>query len=246
MADRWFSQPPPGPQATVLLFCLPYAGGGSAAYRRWPKVFPPAIGIQPVQLPGREWRLAEPPRVEPGEVADAVLRRADRPFALYGHSMGGLLGYEVTRELRRRGSALPGLLAVGGSRPPHQPESRPGMADLPDDEFAAELVSLGGTPADVLADPDLRELLLPVLRTDLRWLQHYRCPAPDPVPMPLSAFSATEDALVSAADMAGWAPYTSAGFTQHDVPGGHFFVQDPPPKLVSRLTAAVLDPADPG
>lgn len=246
MADRWFSRPPPGPQAEVLLFCLPHAGGGSAAYRRWPKLLPPAIGVQPVQLPGREQRLAEPARVDPVEVADAVLRRADRPFAVYGHSMGALLGYEVTRELGRRGGPLPRRLALGGSRPPHRPESRPGMADLPDDEFAAALVSLGGTPADVLADPDLRDLLLPVLRADLRWLQGYRCTRPDPVPVPMDAFCGTEDELVGPADMAGWAQYTSAGFAQYEIPGGHFFVLEPPPGLVSRLTAGVLGQADPG
>ncbi|MFL6129159.1 MAG: thioesterase II family protein [Mycobacteriales bacterium] len=240
MSAAWFAGPPPGPAAEVLLFCLPYAGGGAQAFRRWPQLLPAAVGVQPVLLPGRERRILEPATVDPAAVADAVQARADRPYAFYGHSMGGRLGLEVTRQLRSRDATLPVRLAVGGARAPDEVDPFLDIVRLPDDEFVDELVALGGTPAEAMADPELRDLLLPALRADLGWLAETGPPPPDPLPVPVDAYVGDADPLDGPAEMAGWARQTTAGFRLHEVPGGHFLVHSPPPELVSRLATDLL------
>lgn len=240
MTERWFGSPHPGPEAEVLLFCLPYAGGGALAYRRWPVLLAPGVGVEPVLLPGRERRIGEPAAVDPAALADAVQRRADRPFAIYGHSMGARLGFELTVELRARGAALPLRLAVGAARPPDEFDPLLGIVELPDDDFVEELVALGGTSDEVLAHPELRELLLPALRADFGWLRDLRPPAGEPLPVPIDGYLGSADLIADAVTMAGWARHTSAGFTLHHVPGDHFLIQEPPAALVSRLGADLL------
>lgn len=244
MSDPWFSTPAPRAAARVLLFCLPFVGGGGAAYRLWDARTPPELGVEPVLLPGRERRLAEPPEFDPATVAAAVLARAgDRPFGLYGHSMGARLGYELTAQLHRRGGRLPLRLAVGGARPPDEVDPVLRIVTLPDEEFARELVAMGGTPPEVLAHPELRELLLPTLRSDFSWLRDVPPPAGDPLPVPIDAYAGDRDDVADAAAMAGWERHTSAGFALHEVPGDHFLIVEPPARLLDRLAADLLGTA---
>lgn len=241
MTGRWFATPAPRADAEVLLFCLPYAGGGAGAYRRWDGLTPPELGVEPVQLPGRERRISEPPSVDPAAVTDAVLARAGgRPFGIYGHSMGARLGYEVTAELRRRGEPLPLRLAVGGARPPDEVDPMLEIVTLPDDRFAEELLAIGGTPAEVMASEELRELLLPALRADFGWLRDTPPPAEDPLPVPIDAYAGDADPVAEPETMAGWRRHTSAAFALHLVPGDHFLIADPPPRLVDRLAGDLL------
>jgi surfactin synthase thioesterase subunit len=104
------------------LFCLPFAGGAASAYARWRKDLPGEIDLQPVQLPGREVRLAEEPFISIPEITAAILRRVDRPYAIYGHGMGARIGFEVVRELRRRAAPMPVRLYVGAAAPPGEVE----------------------------------------------------------------------------------------------------------------------------
>jgi surfactin synthase thioesterase subunit len=241
MTDRWFALPAPRADAEVLLFCLPYAGGGAGAYRRWDALTPAALGVEAVQLPGRERRIAEPPAVDPDAIADAVLvRSAGRPFGLYGHSMGARIGYEVTAELRRRGEPLPLRLAVGGARPPDEVDPVLEIVTLPDGGFAEELVRMGGTPAEVMENEELRELLLPTLRADFGWLRDTPPPGGEPLPVPIDAYAGDADAVAEPAAMTGWARHTSAGFALHRVPGDHFLIAEPPAALLDQLSGDLL------
>ncbi|MEV4085609.1 thioesterase domain-containing protein [Nonomuraea fuscirosea] len=95
------------PGTTRTLFCLPYAGGGAGAYTgllRALSALPavPGLTVVPVQLPGRESRIAEPPAFTIAEIADEVAPATDEPYALYGHSMGARLAFEVVRAGRLR------------------------------------------------------------------------------------------------------------------------------------------------
>jgi surfactin synthase thioesterase subunit len=238
---RWFATPAPPADAEVLLFCLPYAGGGAAAYRRWDALTPPGLGVEPVHLPGRERRISEPPALDPVAITDAVLARAARrPFGRYGHSMGARLGHEVTAELRRRGGPLPLRLAVGGARPPDEVDPVLEIVTLPDDGFARELVEMGGTPAEVMENGELRELLLPTLRADFTWLRDTPPPRGEPLPVPIDAYAGDADPVAGPAEMTGWERHTSAGFTLRTVPGDHFLIAVPPPALLGPLAADLL------
>lgn len=238
---RWFVAPEPRPDAEVLLFCFPYAGGGTAAYRRWDALTPPALGVEPVALPGRERRIAEDARIDPDEIAGVLVDRAgDRPFGVFGHSMGARLGYEVTARLVERGGPVPRRLAVGGARPPDDVSPMLRIVDLPDDGFAAELVRMGGTPAEVWEHEELRALLLPTLRADFTWLRDFPRPEPVALPVPIDAYAGDADQVADAALMTGWDRWTSAGFALRTVPGDHFLIAEPPRELLEPLAADLL------
>ncbi|MCO1596916.1 lantibiotic dehydratase [Micromonospora sp. RHAY321] len=236
---NWFLSAGSRDPAPVTLFCLPYAGAGASAFRHFPGRFGPHIQVLPVQLPGRENRISEDPRFRVLDVATAIAERADGPYALYGHSMGGRLGFEVVRELRRAGLPLPLRLYVGGARAPHvtEPSAFDGLSRVNDDELLRRLRAGGGLPAGVLEHPELVELLLPLLRADFERVDGYRFRPEDPLPVPIVAFSGRTDRAVTREQSAAWREHTSAGFTLHELDGGHFFLHDALPELAAAIRA---------
>lgn len=226
---RWFAAEATAPQAAAQLFCLPHAGGGASAYRDWQAVAGPDVEVVPVHLPGRESRFAEPPAVSAAELADRLagplLERADRPFALFGHSMGALLAYELTHELLRRGRP-PGRLLVSAYPAPHL--SRPGSADtvhsLPDQLLVEHVRAHRGTAGEVLDHPELLELLLPAIRADYALCETYRFADRPPLPVPVTVLGGADDPGVGEEELRAWARLTTAGCTVEILPGGHFYL----------------------
>lgn len=239
--DPWFGPAPAGGDADLTVFCLPHAGGGPSLFRALVRAAPAGIAVEPVHLPGRERRIGEPARPDVGAVADALLRRTGGPYAVLGQSMGARIGFEVVRELRRRGARPPVRLHVVAARPPDRTDPLASIAALPDNRFVARLAELGGIPAGVLAEPELRELLLPVFRADFGWLSDYRYVEEEPLPVPIVAVAAEGDPLAPPDLAAGWERQTAAGFRLVRVPGGHFVLPDGA-ALVAGLLAAELVP----
>ncbi|MBO4210724.1 thioesterase domain-containing protein [Micromonospora echinofusca] len=235
------SGPPAGPVPTghVTLLCLPYAGGDALAYWRWPELLPDPVRVDTVQLPGRDGRRPGTPGIDVGEVAARIAGYAHAPYALYGHSMGARLAFEVIRELRRTGTPLPVRLYVGGAHPPHLPEPITRLAHLTVDAFLDQLILRAGTPDVVRDDPDVRAAVLPTLRTDLDWLKRYRYHPAEPLPVPVVAFAGLDDREVPDDMMLGWARHTSASFRLHTLAGDHLFIRTAP-QTVTALIAADL------
>jgi medium-chain acyl-[acyl-carrier-protein] hydrolase len=222
----------------VRLFCLPYAGGGASMFREWPAALPTAIDVCPVRLPGREDRMAERSHTSLAalidEVADAVGPFADRPFALFGHSMGALVAFELARELRRRGAA-PRWLFVSGCRAPHRQTSS-GLSGLPDERFVDGLnQKYGGIPDAILNEPELLEFFLPIVRADLSLVDGYRHREEQPLDCPISGFGGAADPNVGHDDLVAWREHTAARFEYEVLPGGHFFVRDSSAALRRRI-----------
>ncbi|NRQ32611.1 lantibiotic dehydratase [Nonomuraea sp. NN258] len=237
---NWFSTPHRRPGARVRLLCLPYAGAGAAAFRGWSAAAGPDVEVLAAVLPGRESRIMESAAFELGELADAVAALADRPYAIYGHSMGGRVGFELVRELRRRGAPLPVGLYLGGCRPPGQADPLAGLSAVSDDTLLARLSELGGMPEELLAEPELLALVLPALRADFGWLDAYRYHPGEPLPVPITAFAGETDAAVPAEAMRHWAAHTSAAFDLHVEPGGHFFLHDSKDRILDAVRADLL------
>jgi surfactin synthase thioesterase subunit len=242
LRDRWFSHPDPRPAADVRLFCLPHAGSGASVFRPWPAAFGPRVEVVAVQLPGREQRMRERPVIEPARVADAIAGEADRPFAIFGHSMGGRLAFEVARELRRTGRQLPLRLYASGTNPPHLPTAGPfaGLSTVADEELMTRLAEAGGVPQEVLAVPELFALFLPVLRADLGWVDDYTLVEEPPLPMPVVAFAGETDPVATPELMRTWDRHTEAAFTLHTFPGGHFFLHEHLDRLSDLIEADLL------
>lgn len=222
----------------VRLFCFPFAGGGASVFRSWACDVAADVELMPVQLPGRETRFGEPLIDDLDGLVratvDGIGDLLQPPFAFYGHSMGALLAFELSRHLRRQGRAPPGVLLVSGFRAPHLPDDSAPVHVLGDDKLVAEMRTLAGTPDAVLEDAELCSLLLPILRADFRICETYRHRDESPLSCPIVAFAGIDDAHASAEVAAGWSEHTTAEFTLQVLPGNHFF-----PLYTSR--SAVLD-----
>ncbi|MFC4062866.1 thioesterase II family protein [Planomonospora corallina] len=245
LTARWFRCPRPLPQAGLRLFCLPYAGAGAGVFHPWPAAFAPDVEVLGVQPPGRENRIAEPAEIDLDEltaaVADAVAADG-RPYALYGHSLGARLAFEVVRRLRRAGAPLPARLYAGAARAPHLHGSGAfdGLSRVSDDELVARVVAGGGVPEAVAGEPELLELLLPALRADFAWLDGYEHRPEPPLPVPIVAFAGALDHAVREEQAAGWERHTTAGFVLHRIDGGHFFLHDRLAELAALLRADLM------
>jgi surfactin synthase thioesterase subunit len=237
---NWFVCRQPRPEAAVQLFCLPYAGAGASAYNRWPDAVGRDIELQAVQLPGRENRLIEDPDFDISDLVEAIIGRVDRPYALYGHSLGGRYAFEIVRELHRTGGKLPVRLYVGACRAPHIRAAGPfdGLSTVDDKELLRRLTEGGGLSEEVLAEPELVELLLPVLRADFQKLDDYVFVDGEPVPVPIVAFAGRADRAVPFADIMAWDRHAGNGLTVHEVDGDHFFLHDA--DTVARLLVTDL------
>jgi len=245
--DRWFQRHARPEPPALQLFCLPFAGGSATIYRGWPALLPPHIEVQAAQLPGRAVRLKEPPVDEFGRLADtlaaAVLAAADRPYALYGHSMGALLAFEVARRAEAAGRPCE-LLAVGAHPAPHLPRRVRPISDLPDAEFIEALRTMSGTPEAVLRAADLMRLLLPALRADFRVCETYAYRPAPPLTSPILALGGLDDVLAGPDDVEAWARHSTAGVDVRIVDGGHFFVATHAPLVVDLVATALKDAAD--
>ncbi len=238
--DCWVMCPKPNPQANLRLFCFPYAGGGALSFRTWPNGLPTTVEVCAVELPGRgtRMRLAPFTRLEPlvEALAQALLPYLDKPFALFGHSMGGLVSFELARLLRREYGLLPVHLFVSGRRAPQVPDPDPPIHALPEPAFKEELRRLNGTPEAVLENKELMQLLIPILRADFAVLETYVYATEPPLECPITAFGGLQDCKVSCDRLEAWRNQTSASFALQMLPGDHFFLNSAQALLLQSLT----------
>jgi surfactin synthase thioesterase subunit len=232
-------------ESECILFCLPYSGGGASIYRPWRGRLKPAIDVALASMPGREERLSEPLRISPPEMARAIAEQANRPYAIYGHSLGARIGFEVIRELARMGAPLPVAFYPAAALPPDVDSPITRAVLLPDDEFLATLIDQLGTPAELASSAELRSMFLPVLRHDFRWSYEYRYQQGPPLPVPIVALAGERDRAAPAAAMRGWQRMTSAGFRLRTVPGGHLFLLEEGARLCAMLAGDLLGAAVP-
>ncbi|WP_447009003.1 thioesterase II family protein [Saccharothrix sp. DSM 118769] len=237
-AARWLPFGASG--AGTRLFCFPHAGAGAAVYRGWSASAGDGLAICPVQLPGRAERGREAAHHDVEALVDDVLAGLGEEFtgdyALFGHSMGALVAYLVTRRIAERGGPLPRHLFVSGRAAPQLPDTRKRLRDLPAAELTAELRALGGLPDVLMGEPELLAMFLPLLRADLTVNETYRHVPGPPLPVPLTAFGGHGDPRASDDELAAWCALSadSALFTY---PGGHFYLDKRAPELLGVVRA---------
>jgi medium-chain acyl-[acyl-carrier-protein] hydrolase len=235
------------PTARARVICLPYAGGGTADYRRWAGLLPGGVDLCPVVLPGREARLRERPydAMAPlvSDLSQALLpllRRA--PYVIYGHSMGAWVGFELVRALRRVRGPMPAHLVVAARRAPDRPSRHPQLSHLPEAAFVAGVQErYGGIPDAIRANPELMALFLPTLRADFSLLDAYRYADEPPLDVPILALRGRTDEIVAPADVRAWEAHTTGRFEVRTLQGGHFFLQDGA-EQVTELLGGLLRP----
>lgn len=230
----------PRPHATLRLFCFPYAGGNSLIYRGWEAGLPAEVEVCPVQLPGRGNRLREPAfrNIRPlAENAARALRPLfDKPFAFFGHSMGAMIAFEIARLLRAESGPRPAHMFLSGRQAPQIPPTSAPTYDLPEPEFIEELRRLNGTPPEVLAEPELMRLMMPLLRADFEVVETYDYREEPPLDIPFSVYGGVSDGEVSREELEGWCRQTTAPCVLRLFPGEHFFIHTARELLLQTIT----------
>ncbi len=238
--NSWIKSPKPNPQASVRLFCFPYAGGSSTIFRTWSDSLPTTVEVCAIELPGRlsQIRLAPFTRLEPlvGAIAQVLLPYLDKPFAFFGHSMGGLVSFEVARLLRREYKRDPVHLFVSGRRAPQVPPPSPPIHALPDREFISEIRRLNGTPQAVLENTELMQLLSPIIRADFAVLETYVYTEEPPLDYPITVFGGLQDQEVSYHNLQAWEKQTNSAFSLQMFEGDHFFLHSAQSLLLQSLS----------
>lgn len=225
------------------MFCLPFAGGGASNFAAWRNRFD-GVGVIPVQYPGHETRLDEVPFVRMHDMVTG-LRHAispflDRPYALFGYSMGARLAFALIRQLADHDLPPPAVLIVAAHVPPDRKSGAAHAIGLSDPAFKEVLRAYGGMPDELLDDDEFCEMALPVMRADFAL-------AVQPVPMapvecPIVAYAGTRDSAASPASMDGWQRFTTESFRLREFEGEHFFLRtakDLEHALREDLTAAL-------
>jgi surfactin synthase thioesterase subunit len=234
--ELWFRRFFSAPDAECRLFCFPHAGGSASFYHPLARALAPSTDVLAVQYPGRQDRRAEPNFTGIDEVADQIADllapAPDRPFAFFGHSMGAIVSYEVTRRLEQRGLAGPVALFVSGRRAPavHRIEE---VHKGSDDDLLRALRDLSGTDPRILGDEEMLRMILPAVRSDYRAIECYRHAPGAPVTCPIIAIGGEEDPRASVEEMRMWAEHTAGAFDLHIFPGGHFYLVNEQRKVLA-------------
>ncbi|MGX1477219.1 UNVERIFIED_CONTAM: surfactin synthase thioesterase subunit [Streptomyces canus] len=233
----------------TTLICLPFAGAGASFFRKWAPLAPEGLTLLPVQLPGREERFTETPFTEVGAAMDEacpwVCDRLDDDarVALFGHSLGAELAHELTRRLVARGVHVTRLFVSGAHAPRGRSVER--ISALDDAGFVAGLRRVAGFSHPAMNDPEMLEIMLPLLRADSQMHEEYRSRHPDRLNVPVTSLRGRDDTLISATEAARWADETSAGFDYAEIDGSHMYLTDHALDLLA-LIAAALQPAESG
>jgi surfactin synthase thioesterase subunit len=208
----------------LRLFCFPYAGGGTTAFAGWQRRLGPDVEVCALRPPGRETRIGEPAarRLEPllAGLLDVVRPLLDRPFVLFGHSLGAIVAFEMARALRREGGPLPRRLCVSGCAHPSR-AARSALHALDTLALVAELRRFGGP---LPRDPRFLDVFLPTIRADLEVYETHRPRVEPPLAIPISAFGGSADPVVPSGGIEAWRRETSAGFDVTALSGGHLFL----------------------
>lgn len=247
-AVDWVLVPRDGPatDGRPRLFCLPHAGGDGSVFLPWAEPLRPQVEVLPVALPGRGKRYQERPATHLQSLAHSLAAGlaplAGGPYALFGHSLGALLAFEAARELARGGRPPRVLIASGSPSPPRAAEPRQERHLLSDEAFLDVVLAAGGTPPEVLSEPELRRLVLPRLRADYAMAETYRYAEGPPLPCPILVYAGSADDRTGGDVEADWSRLSTHGARPlRGFPGGHFYLEDCRPAVLEALRTDLAD-----
>lgn len=220
------------PEAVSRLICFPWAGGGSIHYARWGNILNSSVEVLAVKLPGRESRAKEPFFLNMQQIVDEVIAvllplMREKPFALFGHSFGALTSFAVADTLKKVHNIEPVHVFLSGASAPYSEacQKYTKRSEMSDEDFLRWMTSIGGTPPELLSNPEVMKLFLPALKADLRVVENYRCSRPE-LPFlscPITCFDGKDDIPH---DLQAWKKMTSGEFTVKILEGSHFYLKE--------------------
>lgn len=248
---KWLITPGNTSSPDVRMFCFPYAGGNASTYLKWHELLPRNWELNIVQPPGRASRVFETPIDCPEtmvkQICQQLEKKLDKPFLLFGHSMGSRIAFEVMCRFKQQNKPLPQVFVASASRGPHMPVMDEILHGLPEKEFVHQVTKLNGTPEAVLNNFELLQLLLPMLRSDFKVAETHVHETLESIDVPLIVLGGNQDEL-ELADLLSWQQHFIEDANFQWVKGNHFYVDDlivmqPVVKNLVDLTRKLL-PAD--
>ncbi len=242
-AARWVRPYRLSPMPRWRLVCFAHAGGSASFFRDWATALPDEIDLLAVQYPGREDRFGEPCLTCMDSLADAAseaLRSyADRPLALFGHSLGAVVAYEVAARLEQQAVAIGHLFVSAHPAPQRQ---RGGQLHCgPDQALLDDVQRLAGRPNPLLADPDLRGMFLPSLRNDYRIVETYGRATPQPLDTRVTVLFPEQDPEVDLGEALAWQAATHQPLQLQRWGGEHFYLVEQRQAVLDALAATLLE-----
>jgi medium-chain acyl-[acyl-carrier-protein] hydrolase len=235
---RWLPYRNENAAARCRLFCFPHAAGNALFFRPWQRLMPDGIDLCPVELPGRGARIDEAPFRRMDGLVDSLCEVLQPllglPFALFGHSMGAYIAYELARRLSATGRPAAIHLFVSGAAAPNRTPRDPPLHSLPDHELVGALTGFGGTPPAILARDELLAALLPTLRADLMLAETYMAPPSGLVSCPITAFGGSSDTIDRRA-LHRWSAFTAEPFRLRMFAGDHFYLSGAGSELADEI-----------
>ncbi|MFI1197069.1 thioesterase II family protein [Micromonospora sp. NPDC020750] len=237
----WVRRFHPAPSGTRRLVCLPHAGGSASFYFPVSRSLSPTVEVLSIQYPGRQDRRQEKCIDDIHELArevHSVLRPwLDEPVAIFGHSMGASVGFELARLIERDGGSAAHLFA-SGRRAPSCPRDET-VHLLNDEGLLADVRKLSGTNAAILGDQELLRAALPAIRSDYRAAETYAYRPGPPLSCPITAFTGDNDPKTTVDEARAWSTHTTGPFDLKVYPGGHFFLADQQAAVLRAISTAL-------
>jgi medium-chain acyl-[acyl-carrier-protein] hydrolase len=222
------------------LFCLPYAGAGAAIFRTWPDLLPADVELCVPGLPGRDAEIGTAPIADMSLLVDRlseqIVPQLTLPYALFGHSMGAFIAFDLAHEISRRNLRPPSHLCVAAQRGPRLSYPETPIFDLPEERFLSAVIArYDSIPKAIMEQAEFMKLLLPTLRADFTLVEDYRYRAERPLGCPIVVFGGLEDRRVDRSQLEAWSLETYARCTVHLLPGGHFFINSARAELLGLI-----------
>jgi len=242
--NPWFQVSKPVSEPIMRLFCFPYAGGSAHIYHDWYKFLPPNIEVVGVQYPGRGMRFSEPPITSCEKMLAILLTQIqpylDRPFSFFGHSNGGLISFELARALQRNGVQSQCYQFISGKRAIHLPHKNKILHRLSEHDFVNELVELGGTPEEMLRDPEVMALFTPVIRADFTISETFTFQGTEKLHCNTSLLYGTQDKDIPSADVLRWQELIVGDVDSQAFDGHHFFINSHKQDVLALVNERLL------
>ncbi len=232
----------------TILYCLSYAGGSSYAYRDFAKhIDNTTIEVIPLDLPGHGKRLREPLLTDINEMAEFIFSLIDKsiievPYALYGHSMGATVGYQLCRVVENARLPLPLHLFFSSRQAPSLPvkDKDRNYHLLPRDKFIKKVMEYGGIPREVAAEKELMDLFVPILKADFKAVDEYHCDQLDPLDIPITILFGNNE-RITYEDVREWQEVTHHDLSIQQFSGGHFFIFEHLPEIGRIISRSLID-----
>ncbi len=230
----------------MILFCLPYAGGSEVVYYNWKNYLDSSIKLYPVELKGRGKRFTEDFYEDIEEAVEDIFQMIKEEivkgeYAIYGHSMGSLLAYELYYKINEMGFEKPKHIFFSGCKAPHVVRARNHIYSLANEDFVNEIMKFGGTPEEILMNKELMEVFIPILRNDFKIVETYKYKEKiNKIECSVSVLNGKEDSIPSK-DIFAWNEHSSEKCKIYNFEGNHFFINNNVENITRIIKSALFE-----